>query len=1246
MTTRREKLRAAALALLMVASVFATVNVAALGFVGTAEAAPGDPATFSVVQDGECIEIESFGDGTESVEEFYDYRASDTEPTGAFSSYGTTEFQADDTTQMLLYNGSEGVSLVVVHDRLEGDQTGGVVTFNVTGVPSGSEWAVRDDYYLNNQGEQPDSNYDNFTIEGDSAHADWFWVNNRTDGGALRAPQGADFSLTVDPAFNDDAHHDHPDGRYNGGTIDAWNVRTPDGSDGGAATELDMNRPVTIEAGGCGSAPVASLDTTPESPSVGETVTFDASGSTDADGDIESYEWDFDGDGEVDRTTETATTEFAYDAAGEYDATVTVVDSDGRTDNASATVSVSEALNARADVPSGVEVNETFTADGSNSSGDVESYEWDFGDGTQRTGAVVEHSYEETGTYTVTLTVADGSGNEDAATAEVTVTEPDETPPDASLSASPENATLGETVTFDAGDSTDDGTITEYRWDFDGDGEVDRTTTEATTRSSYDSTGEYDATVTVVDAGGNEDSATATVTVADETAPTASANVPDRVTVGQTFTADGSESTDDGEIASYEWDFGDGATASGESVTHAYDENGTYEVTLTVTDSADNEDTDTATVTVVEESEDAEPSAHLDASPESSSVGETVSFDASGSSDDDGIEEYRWDFDGDGEVDRTTTQATTEFAYGAAGEYDATVTVVDTAGQTDTAAKTVTVEKDGGDDGSDGGDDAPPEAALSAPETVVVNETFELDASASTDDDGIVEYRWDFNGDGKVDRNTTEATTIKVYNRPKTFDATVTVVDTAGQTDSATVTIQATEPDDDAPTADLHAPDTVHVGEEFAVNVTNVHDESGIAHVCWYFDGEKGPDGRHATVSFDEAGTHTVSVLLRDEEGNERTVSAQVDVVAKDGGDDGGGDSSDGDGGGNTGGNDGGHTGGSTGGHTSSSTGSADDGGSTDDSSMETSVDVTGESVVELTVTDAESGDRAAVTFPVDNQTGNVTFDGMAATFDAAGDYDLSVHTSADAPENVTAPTVTEDGFAPHAFLTVDHPNLSDEALRNASIAFSVEQSALNRTDADDVALYRATNGSWERVDVEYVGENGSAHEFRANLTELSTFAAGVDRPVTSVTDVTVDDADLKAGDVVEVTATVANDGRADGTVSAELTVDGSVVATETVSVAAGETATVAFEHELASAGTLTVGVNGETTDLSVASVESDETDGETTESTTAAPEDIESTDDSEDPDESNSLGQPGMGVGVALVALLCASLLALRRRD
>ena len=57
------------------------------------------------------------------------------------------------------------------------------------------------------------------------------------------------------------------------------------------------------------------------------------------------------------------------------------------------------------------------------------------------------------------------------------------------------------------------------------------------------------------------------------------------VTFGNIITFDGSATFNEGDSqnATYEWDFGDGNTATGQSVDHAYTEIGTYFVNLTVT---------------------------------------------------------------------------------------------------------------------------------------------------------------------------------------------------------------------------------------------------------------------------------------------------------------------------------------------------------------------------------------------------------------------------------------------------------------------------------------------------------------------------------------------------------------------------------------------------------------------------------------------------------------------------------------
>lgn len=66
------------------------------------------------------------------------------------------------------------------------------------------------------------------------------------------------------------------------------------------------------------------------------------------------------------------------------------------------------------------------------------------------------------------------------------------------------------------------------------------------------------------------------------------------------FTATESEAVAKGAaLESYEWELGDGSTATGQTTSHAYDDPGVYEVTLTVTDSYDNRDEHTVRVAVV-----------------------------------------------------------------------------------------------------------------------------------------------------------------------------------------------------------------------------------------------------------------------------------------------------------------------------------------------------------------------------------------------------------------------------------------------------------------------------------------------------------------------------------------------------------------------------------------------------------------------------------------------------------------------
>ncbi|HXD56178.1 MAG TPA: N,N-dimethylformamidase beta subunit family domain-containing protein, partial [Solirubrobacteraceae bacterium] len=125
--------------------------------------------------------------------------------------------------------------------------------------------------------------------------------------------------------------------------------------------------------------------------------------------------------------------------------------------------------------PSKPHAGEAVTLDGSAShysGGTITKYEWDLdGNGSYETSTGstpnVKTSFPAPGTYTVGLRVTDSDGATGAATAKI---EAGAFPPIAKVTASPSPALTGQSVTIDASGSTDQGAITDYKWDLDNSG--------------------------------------------------------------------------------------------------------------------------------------------------------------------------------------------------------------------------------------------------------------------------------------------------------------------------------------------------------------------------------------------------------------------------------------------------------------------------------------------------------------------------------------------------------------------------------------------------------------------------------------------------------------------------------------------------------------------------------------------------------------------------------------------------------
>ena len=151
-------------------------------------------------------------------------------------------------------------------------------------------------------------------------------------------------------------------------------------------------------------------------------ISFDGTKSSDTDGDTITYSWDF-GDGS---TGSGSNPTHFYSWGDTFTVILTVSDGNGGNDSDSTTVSVTEVNdipNAEANGPYSGNVNQPISFDGSASSDydnldgtsandQILSYSWDFGDGSTGSGSNPTHTFTTTGTFSVQLTVDDGTASD------------------------------------------------------------------------------------------------------------------------------------------------------------------------------------------------------------------------------------------------------------------------------------------------------------------------------------------------------------------------------------------------------------------------------------------------------------------------------------------------------------------------------------------------------------------------------------------------------------------------------------------------------------------------------------------------------------------------------------------------------------------------------------------------------------------------------------------------------------------
>jgi PKD repeat protein len=532
---------------------------------------------------------------------------------------------------------------------------------------------------------------------------------------------------------------------------------------------------------------------------------------------VESRQWDF-GDG---TTSVEANPSHSYADAGTYTVTLTVINAGGQN-------SSQQPVTVTAPLPSAPTANFDFTpnnldvqfSDTSTGEG-ITSWTWNFGDGGSSTDQSPAHSYQNAGTYDVTLTVAN-AGGQDSETKQVTVSIPVPEAPAAGFTFQANNLDVQFT-------DTSTGQVDTRQWDF-GDG---TTSAEANPTHSYAAPGTYNVTLTVANAGGQN----ATTQQVAVTAP-----LPSAPTSAFTFQANNLDvaftDASSGQVDTYSWNFGDGATSDQRNPSHSYAAPGTYDVTLTVAN-AGGQNASTQQVAVT---------APLPAAPTSAFTFQANNLDVAFTDASSGqVDAYSWNF-GDG---ATSAERNPSHSYAVPGTYDVTLTVANAGGQ-NASTQQVTVN-------------LPLPAAPVSAFTFQVNN---LDVAFTNTSSGQVDsLLWDF-GDGTT---STEPNPPHSYTAAGTYTVTLTVSN-AGGSNASSQQVTVTAPLPGAPTAAF-----THTTNNLEAAFTNT--SSGqVDSLLWDFgDGATSTDANPAHI-YTAAGTYTVTLTVTNA-GGSNTTSQPVTVA-------------------------------------------------------------------------------------------------------------------------------------------------------------------------------------------------------------------------------------------------------------------------------------------------------------------------------------------------------------------------------
>jgi uncharacterized delta-60 repeat protein len=632
-------------------------------------------------------------------------------------------------------------------------------------------------------------------------------------------------------------------------------------------------------------APTATINGAPPAGLEGSTITLGSTVTDPGAGDtVFSYAWSVRKAGLLTSFAGTDSTfTFTPDDNGSYEITLTVTDDDLGVGAASTKIEVAN-VDPIATIeggpnssPEGTAINLTSTVTDPGAA-DTFTYAWSltkngtaYASGTDATFAFTP---DDNGDYLLTLTVTDDDGGVDTDLKTITVTN---VPPTAAIKGAPGSSPEGTAINFTS-TVTDPGQADThtYAWSVTKSGNAFDAGSEASFTLIPDDDGIYEVILTVTDDDGGVDTDLRTITVTNVAPTVAVSGAPESSPEGTEISLTSTVS-DPGlaDTFTYSWSVtrNDNAYASSTAADFSFtpDDNGTYIVSLSVTDDDGDVGSDIRTIAI----DNVAPTAAIISAPASADEGSAINLSSAvgdpGSAD---THTYAWSVTKDGSAYAAGAEANFSFTATDNGEYVVILTVTDDDGGAGSTSKTILINNV-----------APTATINAAPASASEGSTINLSSAVSDPGADTFTYAWSVSKNGSAYATGTAETFSFTPDDNGSYIVTLTVTDDDGGvgSDSRTILINNVAP----VVAAISGPANAEQG--VSQTFTSSFSDPGSADswtVTWNFgDGTTvttaGAPGVISTShTYLAAGAYTVSVTVSDDDGGSATQTSSITIAS------------------------------------------------------------------------------------------------------------------------------------------------------------------------------------------------------------------------------------------------------------------------------------------------------------------------------------------------------------------------------